>query len=177
MGSEEESGKDWSDLEREAAEDDANREDYGNRSIAHKPKKASHDRRDKHKSSVKKHHRYAYTAHFDRLPPFYRHSICFALCPKAARKRAAAAVIATTTAKTTSVTSTAAAAEAIRNVPETIAVMSIEVRRSRGKLTEAAQCDHNYCTNNAKHTMNRTFFFFVLSVEQKIDSPNSLTFR
>lgn len=60
MGSEEESGKDWSDLEREAAEEDKN---YGNDDYAasnHKNKKSSHSRdrnhRDnKHKSS--KNHR------------------------------------------------------------------------------------------------------------------------
>lgn len=51
LGSDEESGKDWSDLEREAAEDDANREDPS----YVKKKPSSHDRRDKHKSS--KHHR------------------------------------------------------------------------------------------------------------------------
>lgn len=54
LGSDEESGKDWSDLEREAAEDDANHE---NDAYSHKTKKSSssNDRRDKHKSS--KHHR------------------------------------------------------------------------------------------------------------------------
>lgn len=56
LGSEEESGKDWSDLEREAAEEDKN---YGNKedfSVNPKSsKKPSHDRdrhhRDKHKST------------------------------------------------------------------------------------------------------------------------------
>lgn len=53
MDSDEESGKDWSDLEREAAEEDRNfgtKEDFP---VAAK-KKSSHDRdrhRDKHKSS------------------------------------------------------------------------------------------------------------------------------
>lgn len=51
LGSDEESGKDWSDLEREAAEDDAHHDDG---SFLQK-KKPTHDRRDKHKSS--KHHR------------------------------------------------------------------------------------------------------------------------
>lgn len=50
LGSDEESGKDWSDLEREAAEDDANYSNKQEDSYAHK-KKSSHDRRDKHKSS------------------------------------------------------------------------------------------------------------------------------
>ena len=61
LGSDEESGKDWSDLEREAAEDDAN---YSNKDDSfERKKKSSHsDRRDKHKSS--KHHRYS-------LPHFY----------------------------------------------------------------------------------------------------------
>lgn len=54
LGSEEESGKDWSDLEREAAEDDANYSNRGDDAYAHK-KKSSHDRRDKGKSS--KNHR------------------------------------------------------------------------------------------------------------------------
>lgn len=56
MGSEEESGKDWSDLEREAAEEDKNynKEDFvDNRDP--KSKKTDRDRdrhhRDKHKSS------------------------------------------------------------------------------------------------------------------------------
>lgn len=49
LGSEEESGKDWSDLEREAAEED-NQEDYGH--VSHKSKKSDRDRdrNDKHKS-------------------------------------------------------------------------------------------------------------------------------
>lgn len=50
LGSEEESGKDWSDLEREAAEAD-NRDDSA--PVAPKNKKSSRDRdrdRDKHKS-------------------------------------------------------------------------------------------------------------------------------
>lgn len=54
LGTDEESGMDWSDLEREAAEDDAERDD----GFVPK-KKPSHDRdrnrRDKHKSS--KNHR------------------------------------------------------------------------------------------------------------------------
>lgn len=55
LGSDEESGKDWSDLEREAAEDDANYTSKRDEpSFSHK-KKSSHDRRDKHKSS--KHNR------------------------------------------------------------------------------------------------------------------------
>lgn len=57
LGSEEESGKDWSDLEREAAEDDANYSNKHDDSIAQK-KKSSHDRRDKHKNS--KNHRYRF---------------------------------------------------------------------------------------------------------------------
>ena len=36
MGSEEESGKDWSDLEREAAEEDRDRERYGDDKLKHK---------------------------------------------------------------------------------------------------------------------------------------------
>ncbi|XP_031631235.1 FACT complex subunit spt16 isoform X2 [Contarinia nasturtii] len=50
LGSDEESGKDWSDLEREAAEDDAN---YSNKheEVFVGKKKSSHDRHDKHKSS------------------------------------------------------------------------------------------------------------------------------
>lgn len=55
LGSDEESGKDWSDLEREAAEDDANYSNKHEDSFAQK-KKPIHDRRDKHKSS--KNHRY-----------------------------------------------------------------------------------------------------------------------
>lgn len=54
LGSDEESGKDWSDLEREAAEDDANYSVKHEDAFAQK-KKPSHDHRDKHKSS--KHHR------------------------------------------------------------------------------------------------------------------------
>lgn len=59
LGTDEESGKDWSDLEREAAEDDKNygKDDY--LTATHKNKKSSHDRdrnhRDKNKSS--KNHR------------------------------------------------------------------------------------------------------------------------
>lgn len=60
LGSEEESGKDWSDLEREAAEEDKN---YGNKeesfpSSNHKNKKSGHDHRDKHKS--RNHNRYSF---------------------------------------------------------------------------------------------------------------------
>lgn len=55
LGSDEESGKDWSDLEREAAEDDANYSTKQEDSYASKKKSRSHDRRDKHKSS--KNHR------------------------------------------------------------------------------------------------------------------------
>lgn len=47
LGSEEESGKDWSDLEREAAEED-NKDDYAHNS--HKSKKSDRDRHDKHSS-------------------------------------------------------------------------------------------------------------------------------
>lgn len=54
LGSDEESGKSWSDLEREAAEDDANYSNKNEDSFAPK-KKTSHDRHDKHKSS--KNHR------------------------------------------------------------------------------------------------------------------------
>lgn len=54
LGSDEESGKDWSDLEREAEEEDnnfVNKEDYS--SIHKKPSSHSSGRhhRDKHKSS------------------------------------------------------------------------------------------------------------------------------
>lgn len=42
MGSEEESGKDWSDLEREAAEEDRDRERYGDDKIRTKHKSSSH---------------------------------------------------------------------------------------------------------------------------------------
>lgn len=52
LGSDEESGKDWSDLEREAAEDDAN---FSNPDAYANKKKSSNDRRDKSKSS--KNHR------------------------------------------------------------------------------------------------------------------------
>lgn len=55
LGSDEESGKDWSDLEREAAEDDANYSNKHEDAFAQKKKSSSHDRRDKHKSS--RHHR------------------------------------------------------------------------------------------------------------------------
>lgn len=63
LGSEEESGKDWSDLEREAAEEDKNynKEDYPQSTGAsHKSKKTDRDRdrdrpRDKHKSSKSSH--------------------------------------------------------------------------------------------------------------------------
>lgn len=53
MGSEEESGKDWSDLEREAEEDDRNYNSKQDEYPAHKKKSSSGgDRnRDKHKSS------------------------------------------------------------------------------------------------------------------------------
>lgn len=49
LGSEEESGKDWSDLEREAAEEDNNfnKEDYS----SSKNKKGDRGDREKHKSS------------------------------------------------------------------------------------------------------------------------------
>lgn len=51
LGSEEESGKDWSDLEREAAEED-NKDDYAH--VTPKSKKSGRDRdrdrQDKHKS-------------------------------------------------------------------------------------------------------------------------------
>lgn len=59
LGSEEESGKDWSDLEREAAEEDKNynKEDYPQATGgSHKSKKSDRDRdRDKHKSSKSSH--------------------------------------------------------------------------------------------------------------------------
>lgn len=59
LGSEEESGKDWSDLEREAAEEDKNynKEDYPQATGAsHKSKKSDRDRdRDKHKNSKSSH--------------------------------------------------------------------------------------------------------------------------
>lgn len=55
LGSEEESGKDWSDLEREAAEDDANYSNKAEGFSTHKKKSSRDDRRDKHKSS--KHNR------------------------------------------------------------------------------------------------------------------------
>lgn len=56
LGSDEESGKDWSDLEREAAEDDANYSTKQEDSYSSKHKKSrNNDRRDKHKSS--KNHR------------------------------------------------------------------------------------------------------------------------
>lgn len=54
LGSEEESGKDWSDLEREAAEEDNNRnnEVFTDARTSSKSKKSDRDRhRDKHKSS------------------------------------------------------------------------------------------------------------------------------
>lgn len=59
MGSEEESGKDWSDLEREAAEDDRNYNSKVDEYPAH-TKKSSNDRdrnRDKSKSGSSKNHR------------------------------------------------------------------------------------------------------------------------
>lgn len=55
LGSDEESGKDWSDLEREAAEDDANYSTKQEDTFVGKKKPSGHDRRDKHKSS--KNHR------------------------------------------------------------------------------------------------------------------------
>lgn len=42
MGSEEESGKDWSDLEREAAEEDRERERYGDDKASRPKHKSSH---------------------------------------------------------------------------------------------------------------------------------------
>lgn len=133
MGSEEESGKDWSDLEREAAEDDANREYDANRGDTHKSKKSTHDRRDKHKSS--KHHRYTQSENFN---PFRTVNVnrMFYILPKSARKRALAAEIVITTAKITSVTRTVAAAAAIRNVPEMIVATNIEVRKNHGMITD-----------------------------------------
>lgn len=49
LGSEEESGKDWSDLEREAAEED-NKDDYAHNSHKSKKSDRDRDRHDKHKS-------------------------------------------------------------------------------------------------------------------------------
>lgn len=58
MGSSDESGKDWSDLEKEAAEEDKEREDFqdeyagrkrggGGKKHYDSPKKGKHDKRDK----------------------------------------------------------------------------------------------------------------------------------
>jgi len=49
LGSEEESGKDWSDLEREAAEED-NKDDYAHITPKSKKSDRDRDRHDKHKS-------------------------------------------------------------------------------------------------------------------------------
>lgn len=49
LGSEEESGKDWSDLEREAAEED-NKDEYAHNSHKSKKSDRDRDRHDKHKS-------------------------------------------------------------------------------------------------------------------------------
>lgn len=60
LGSEEESGKDWSDLEREAAEEDKNynKEDYPDPNNKNKKSDRDRDRerhREKHKSSKSSH--------------------------------------------------------------------------------------------------------------------------
>lgn len=54
LGSEEESGKDWSDLEREAAEED-NKDDYAHVTPKSKKSDRDRDRNDKHKSSKSNH--------------------------------------------------------------------------------------------------------------------------
>lgn len=60
LGSEEESGKDWSDLEREAAEEDSNfnKSDYPEANSKHKKSSGRDSHRDKHKSSSKSNHRF-----------------------------------------------------------------------------------------------------------------------
>lgn len=53
LGSSEESGKDWSDLEREAAEEDKERTDFQDEYADKKRKKGGHDR-PSHRSPEKK---------------------------------------------------------------------------------------------------------------------------
>lgn len=67
MGSDEESGKDWSDLEREAAEDDKERGQYAQDDYTKKSTKRGRGYDDRHSSSSNKHkhsgsskHRYKY---------------------------------------------------------------------------------------------------------------------